>query len=92
METTKVWKVTKEDLSHLGGPMGSEYTTTILTKLFSEKEKAIEWIKKDMKKEKREEHFEKPTSRNKSLKTSIHLYWDCLHVGYSLDKDKVEIE
>lgn len=92
METTEVWKVLKEDLTHLGGPMGSEYTTPILTKLFSKKEKAIEWIKKDMKKEGREDSFEKPTSTNKSLKTSKHLYWDCLHVGYSLDKDKVEIE
>ena len=41
----KVYIVEEEDLTHLGGPMGSEYTTSMGTKAFGTKEAVIEYLK-----------------------------------------------
>lgn len=39
-----------ENLTHLGGPMGSEYTTTNFCKYFSSVSKAKDYAEKDYKK------------------------------------------
>jgi hypothetical protein len=72
-----LWMVTKEDLSHLGGPMGSEYTTTIWEKYFATEKEARAAIEKDMKKEKVD-----PDNDAWEKKT----YWDCRWVGYGIKK------
>lgn len=50
MEKEYIWEVVREDARHLGGPMGSEYTETIETKLFREKKDAWEYLEKVAKK------------------------------------------
>ncbi len=40
VEEVKIYMLTCEDASHLGGPMGTEYTTTMWNKLFNSVELA----------------------------------------------------
>ena len=39
-KSNKIFVLTCEDASHLGGPMGSEYTEFLWNKLFSDRDKA----------------------------------------------------
>lgn len=71
-----LWKVLKEDLTHLGGPMGTEYTTTIWEKYFATRPEAMAAIEKDAKKEKVREMPD--------LKKGT--YWDCAWVGYGISQ------
>ena len=75
----KVWEVTIEDLSHLGGPMGTEYITVINTKLFGTRAAAIKWIKK------------RPAFKwfTKDKFKSTDDYWDCAYEGYRLRAKEV---
>jgi hypothetical protein len=84
----KLWKVEVEDLSHLGGPMGSEYTTTIDIKWFKTYEGAFEWMKKDAKKRKAKNSDDgwEPYINEKNHKT-----WDCLSIGYDFQFTTLEI-
>lgn len=50
MKNVKVFQLECEDASGLGGPMGTETTSTIFTKLFSSREKAHAYAEKDAKK------------------------------------------
>ena len=50
MKKTYIWETTREDASHLGGPMGKEYTTVIESKPFSDKDKAFSYLEKIAKK------------------------------------------
>jgi hypothetical protein len=86
--TNFVYMVKKEDLTHLGGPMGSEYTTTILTKIFSSKELAIKWIEKDAKKTRPDVLKEDwIISKRKSYPNS--WFNDLLSIGYNIRKVKI---
>jgi len=49
-EAVTVFNLICEDASHLGGPMGTEYTTHVFTKPFVSVEKAKEFAKKYQKK------------------------------------------
>ena len=42
----KIFTLICEDASHLGGSMGTEYTTLLWTKIFTDKDKAKEYAKK----------------------------------------------
>ena len=42
-----MYSLTSENLTHLGGPMGSEYTTTNWRKYFETLEEAKEYAEKD---------------------------------------------
>lgn len=42
----EVYNLTCEDASHLGGPMGTEYTTHVFTKPFTTLQKAKDYAKK----------------------------------------------
>lgn len=42
-----MFKLKKEDWTHLGGPMGTEYTTTIWDKYFTTSAKAMKFAEKD---------------------------------------------
>ena len=46
----EVWRVRVEDLSSLGGPMGTENVHTIESRLFATREVADKWIRKHYKK------------------------------------------
>jgi hypothetical protein len=46
-----VFQLESENLSHLGGPMGSEYTTTNFTKPFGSLVAAKEYAEKDYRKQ-----------------------------------------
>lgn len=76
------WKVTSEDLTHLGGPMGTEYTTVNWVKVFSSKDKALSYIRKDYGKELRDPY---------SIKGE-RARWDLGYVGYTLEPLKVDEE
>lgn len=43
------YRLVSENLTHLGGPMGTEYTTTNWTKYFSSFDKAKTYARKDYK-------------------------------------------
>jgi len=79
-----MWDVEISDLSHLGGPMGTEYMISMGHKLFTTKEKAITWVEKEIIK-----HGHEPS---KTLYTNEpdHKTWDCGYVGYSLRPIKVD--
>jgi len=83
---TVMWRVEVEDLTHLGGPMGTEYTTTTATKMFSTIEKAIIWIEKQVilsgHKPSEVLYINKPDLKS----------WDCGYIGYSLSKISVDKE
>jgi hypothetical protein len=40
----EIYVATVEDASHLGGPMGSEYTVPIAQKTFTTYDKALKWL------------------------------------------------
>lgn len=42
-----MYRLTRENLTHLGGPMGTEYTTTDWTKYFHVFNKALAFAQKD---------------------------------------------
>jgi hypothetical protein len=46
MKNEFVWEVKREDATNLGGPMGTEYTTFIETRLFGTKIKAWKYLEK----------------------------------------------
>jgi hypothetical protein len=49
MWANAIYMLESEDLTHLGGPMGSEYTTTNFRKYFSSVKKAKEYAEQDYK-------------------------------------------
>ena len=85
-----VIQVTKNDHSSLGGPMGSEYNTTVMeTKLFTTKPKALAWCVKDLK-----QYGIMKTYRDEPLakmprKKLIEFLGDCGPVGYEIESKRI---
>lgn len=73
-----IWQVTVEDLSNLGGPMGTERVVPIRSKSFVSKTKANAWILKDAKK------------RGVTPFKMCYNYKDCGSIGYDLRRVRVE--
>jgi hypothetical protein len=68
-----VFQLTCEDASNLGGPMGSEYTTTLWTELFTEREKAVKYAVDWCKKRKCDKHIIK-AAKELQVKDSVDAY------------------
>lgn len=72
-----IWQLTAEDHSHLGGPMGTEYTTTLWTKLFTTRSGAKNYV----------EHKEsRPIKWHKGRGI---LTTDLGHIGYNITSKRV---
>lgn len=80
-----MYQLISEDLTHLGGPMGSEYTTTNYRKFFNKLSIAKAFA---------EIEYQKVSKKRKRIKWSkTHGEWcsgDLLHVMYTIKKIKVE--
>lgn len=68
-----------EDLSHLGGPMGTEYTTPIGTELFKNEQDAINFLKKESKGQ-----LDELTKLKKSQ------YFDCRWIGFNITHEIIK--
>ena len=66
-----VWVLTCEDASHLGGPMGTEYTTLCWTRLFAKQESAKKYAEGFIRK-----IWKKPAIDWKV--NDNHIAWDAL--------------
>lgn len=70
-----VYELVKEDWTHLGGPMGSEYTTTIWNRIFTTLERAKEVAQND--------HMEDDDRRN--IRWKLHSRGNEKKVWFSSD-------
>lgn len=90
MKNTKnarsVFMLTCDDASHLGGPMGTEYTTTIYSKPFSTKEKAFAYAVKDAPKH----GTSAPPLAEWQKDSTGNLGIDCRTVIFNIRKEKVD--
>lgn len=74
----RVWELEIEDLTHLGGPMGSEYTTTVSVQLFKTEKQALAAAKDDHRRRfKNQEPFPDVYIDTPERKT-----YDAMSVGY----------
>jgi hypothetical protein len=78
----KIFILECEDLSHLGGPMGTEYTTPVFTEIFSSVKKAKEYA----------ETFYWPAYCAWLKNTNSIILWvaDASCYGYKIKKAKVD--
>jgi hypothetical protein len=74
---TTVWKVDMEDLSHLGGPMGSEYTTPLGSKVFKSDTDAIDFINRKI---------TRKSSYWPVMKIKHKDYFDCGWIGFRIER------
>jgi hypothetical protein len=74
-----IWKVEMEDLTHLGGPMGSEYVTHMGTEQFLEETDVIAFLKK-----KSDGQLNHLTSLKKEQ------YFDCKWIGFKVSYVEVK--
>lgn len=74
-----IYSLHSEDLSHLGGLMGTEYTTTNWIKYFTSAELAKEYAEKD---------FGKSISW-KAFRPAGHRSGDLRYVAYTIQKIKI---
>lgn len=77
-----VWQVIREDANHLGGPMGTEYTTLIETKNFNDRNKAFKYLKRIAKKY--EEKLDK-----KNWKSYTHFCQDITYEIVEIKRMKI---
>jgi hypothetical protein len=75
---TKLFMLIAEDASHLGGPMGSEYTTHMWSKPFSSVEKARAYAEKFAKR------------RASICRWNIGSSWDAGWVTFDIKKVEVD--
>ena len=78
-----IYMLTSEDLSHLGGPMGSEYTTTNYVKPFEDLEAAQEYAEKEYKRGK--------ITWTKDKKKAKWCSGDLAFVMYNIEEVKVGV-
>ncbi len=81
----EIYKLLIEDATHLGGPMGTEYTTPILRKSFIKQEKAIDFANKWMRKETKDKDYKIDFKRDRN-----RIYSDERFVIVTIEKEKVE--
>jgi hypothetical protein len=77
MRKLKLWKVDIEDLSHLGGPMGTEYVTPLGSKIFRTKLEAINFIKART----------KGNTTPKDIQDGDFL--DCRSIGFRISEENI---
>jgi hypothetical protein len=86
----KIFNLVCEDASHLGGPMGTEYTEYMWSKLFSSKEKAKAYaekfsgVKSKSLRWKEEEEYEPEWQRD-----GKELSWDSGPYVFTIKEEKV---
>jgi hypothetical protein len=83
-----VYNLTCEDASHLGGPMGTEYTTHVFTKPFTTLQKAKDYAKKYHKGSKLE--FIWPEYAKWEQDSSVRWHVDAGAYIFEIKKEKVE--
>ena len=81
---TTFYELVCEDYTHLGGPMGSEYTTTIFRKAFSTVGKAKKYAENDHQKRRHDVEI-KWKNDNRIIYSG-----DLLSHAYSISKQKIE--
>ena len=81
----KVWKVDIEDLSHLGGPMGTEYTTSLGSEVFASPEKLLVFLNDELKGSRLEGHFK--LDMIKYIKKE--KYFDCNWIGFKIEVKEI---
>jgi hypothetical protein len=77
-----VYNLTCEDASHLGGPMGTEYTTHVFTKPFTTLQKAKDYAKKYQKNWPEYAKWEQDSRTRWHVDTGVYIF--------AIKKEKVE--
>jgi hypothetical protein len=83
-----VYNLELEDASHLGGPMGTEYTTTIWVKPFASMQRAKAYAEKYAKKKGNEREPEWKKSQNTDG-TNKHVFWDAGAYIFNIHRVKI---
>lgn len=71
-----IWKIEVEDLTNLGGLMGTEYVTSLGTQLFKTEQEAITFMNKKSKNQLK--HI---------TKLKVKGYFDCRWIGFRYSKE-----
>ena len=71
----KIWVVAIDDLSHLGGRMGTEYTTSVSKKYFKTRKRASEYLKRCL---------GKHNNTNPEPYRPEQISYDCGNRGYDI--------